>query len=350
MDMTAGTMAANGPDELHAKVVLRSSEFRLKRQDDWLALESLISRAERRGIKALNAEDLQRLPVLYRSTISALSVARSIALDRALLNYLENLSLRAFLVVYGPRGTLLQGMSRFFGHDFPAAVRSAAPHFFLALFIMAAGIAAGFILTASDEGWFSSLVPAGLAVDRGPESTREDLLTREIFAPWEGPAHAFALFANTLFQNNTMVGILCFSLGLAAGIPTILLLLHNGLILGAFLGLHYNRGLTFEIVGWLSIHGVTEITAILLCGAGGLLIADKIVFPGRYSRLQSLGIHGRVAAQIVIGAVLLFFVAAILEGGFRQLIQSTLWRYAIGWSIGTLWLLYFVKAGRREDG
>ena len=88
---------------------------------------------------------------------------------------------------------------------------------------------------------------------------------------------------------------------------------------------------------------------MLLCGAGGLLIADKIVFPGRYSRLQSLGIHGRVAAQIVIGAVLLFFVAAILEGGFRQLIQSTLWRYAIGWSIGTLWLALF-RQGRATRG
>jgi uncharacterized membrane protein SpoIIM required for sporulation len=348
MDMTAGNVAASGGEEPHAKVVLRSSEFRLRRQEDWLALEALISKAERRGIKTLGAEDLQRLPVLYRSTISALSVARSIALDRNLLDYLENLSLRAFLVVYGPRGTLLQGVSRFFAHDFPAAVRSAAPHFLIALFVILAGVTAGFLLTASDEGWFNSLVPSGLSADRGPESTREDLLAREIYAPWEGAAHAFALFANTLFQNNTMVGILAFSLGLAAGVPTVLLLLHNGLILGAFIALHYNRGLTVEILGWLSIHGVTEFTAILLCGAGGLLIADKIVFPGRYSRLQSLGIHGRTAAQIVIGAVLLFFVAAILEGGFRQLVQSTFWRFAIGWSIGAVWLLYFVKTGRSE--
>jgi uncharacterized membrane protein SpoIIM required for sporulation len=350
MPITADTTADSAPEALHAKVILRSSEFRLRRQEDWLALEALISRAERRGIKTLSAEDLQRLPVLYRSTVSALSVARSIALDRALLNYLENLSLRAFLVVYGPRGTLLQGMSRFFTRDFPVAVRAAAPHLLVAFLVLAAGIAAGFLLTASDESWFNTLMPSGIAADRGPESTREDLLTHEIFAPWDGPARAFALFANTLFQNNTMVGVLAFSLGLAAGVPTILLLLYNGLSLGAFVALHYNRGLTVEILGWLSIHGVTEITAILLCGAGGLLIADKIVFPGRYSRLQSLGIHGRVAAQIAIGAMLLFFVAAILEGGFRQLVQSTPLRFAIGWGLGALWLIYFVKAGREGDG
>src|SRR5262245_5978429 len=146
-----------------------------------------------------------------------------------------------------------------------------------------------------------------------------------------------------------MVGILAFSLGLAAGIPTILLMIHNGLIAGAVVGLHYNRGLTYEFMGWLSIHGVTEITAILLCAAGGLLIADKILFPHRYSRVQSLAIHGPVAGRIALGAIFLFFVAAILEGGFRQLVSSTDLRYAIGWGIGLLWLLYFMRAGWRKE-
>lgn len=343
------TVEPKAAAEPRAAIVLRSSEFRKRREEDWRALEDLVSRIERRGIRSLEADELQRLPVLYRSAVSSLSVARSIALDRNMLAYLENLSLRAFLVVYGPRSTLWDGIKRFFARDFPAAVRSAAPHFLIALLAMLAGVLAGFILTAGDEDWFSSLVPSGVAADRGPESTREDLLTREIYAPWPGAAQAFALFANTLFQHNTMVGILAFSLGLAAGVPTILLMIYNGLILGAFIALHYNRGLTTEILGWLSIHGVTEFAAILLCGAAGLLIADKMLFPDRYSRLQSLSVHGRVAAQIVLGAVLLFFVAAILEGGFRQLVQSTPLRFAIGWGIGALWLFYFLTAGRGRE-
>jgi uncharacterized membrane protein SpoIIM required for sporulation len=146
-----------------------------------------------------------------------------------------------------------------------------------------------------------------------------------------------------------MIGVLAFSLGLAAGIPTIALMIYNGLIVGAFVGLHHNRDLTYEFIGWLSIHGVTEFLAIWLCGAAGLLIADKIVFPDRYSRIQSLAIHGRLAASVAIGAVLLFFAAAILEGGFRQLVQSTEFRYAIGWGMGLVWLAYFLAAGRGSD-
>jgi uncharacterized membrane protein SpoIIM required for sporulation len=311
-------------------------------------LEILIGKAEKRGIRSLSAEELQRLPLLYRSVVSSLSVARSIALDRNMLAYLENLSLRAFLVVYGPRATLWQGVRSFLACDFPAAVRGAWPHLLIAFLALLTGGLAGFLLTVSDEQWFSLLVPSDLAGDRGPDSTREELLRREIFGPWQGASQAFALFANTLFQHNTMVGILAFSLGLAAGIPTVLLMVYNGLITGAFVGLHYNRGVTYEFIGWLSIHGVTEITAILFCAAGGLLIADKILFPDRYSRVQSLSIHGQVAGRIALGSVLLFFVAALLEGGFRQLVSSTELRYAIGWGFGLLWLLYFVGAGKRE--
>lgn len=331
------------------QIILRSAQFRREREEDWRELERLVTKAERRGIKSLKPQELQRLPLLYRATVSSLSVARSIVLDHNLLLYLENLTLRAFLVVYGPRATLRESIARFFAREFPGAVRALWPHFLIALLATAGGFIAGFLLTGGNEEWFYTLVPDDLADGRGPSSTREELLNEELFAPWEGIKHAVTLFASILFQHNTMVGLLSFTLGLAAGIPTILLMIYNGLIIGAFVAIHQNRGLTTEFVGWLSVHGVTEFTAIILCGAAGLLVADKILFPGRYSRVQSLATHGRVAATVVLGAVALFFVAAILEGVFRQLIQITEWRYFIGWSMGLLWLVYFMFSGRRTE-
>ena len=327
-------------------LVLRSSEFRRGREESWRELEALIGRAERRGVRSLSAEELQRLPLLYRSTLSSLSVARSIALDRNLLLYLENLTLRSFLCVYGPRTFLLEGLADFFRRGFPAAVRAVRWHFALALACLLVGSIAGFSLTLVDEAWFSALVPSALAGGRGPSSTRASLLDDEIFAPWPGPAQAFVAMSNFLFQHNTMVGILTFSLGVAAGVPTILLLVYQGLAFGAFLALHYNRGLLGHFAGWVSIHGMTEFTAILLCGAAGLAIADRILFPGRYGRIESLTVNGRMAAQVAVGAMLLFFVAGILEGGFRQLVASTPLRLVIGVATGLAWSVYFARAGR----
>lgn len=155
------------------------------------------------------------------------------------------------------------------------------------------------------------------------------------------------VFANFLFRHNATIGIMTFGLGVFGGVPTLLLLGYQGLILGAFLALHYNRGLLVDFIGWVSIHGVTEIGALILCGAGGLVIAEKILFPGRYNRLDSLAMAGKAAAGLAGGAVLMLFVAGIIEGGLRQLIASTPWRLAIGIATGVLWTAYFLSIGRR---
>ena len=109
-------------------LVLKSSEFRKGREDGWRELETLVAHVERRGVRLLSLYELQRLPVLYRAALSSLSVARTIALDRNLLLYLENLALRSFLVVYGPRISPLEGMRTFFRLDLPAAVSYRRQH------------------------------------------------------------------------------------------------------------------------------------------------------------------------------------------------------------------------------
>ena len=328
------------------ELVLKSSEFRKGREAGWRELEGLVGRVERRGVRSLSLDELQRLPILYRSALSSLSVARTIALDRNLLLYLEGLALRAFLAVYGPRVRSLEGLSAFFGRELLVAVWSARWHILIAALALLVGTVAGFMLTVQDEAWFSSLVPSGLAGGRGPSSTRADLHDREIFGPWPGAVESFGIFANVLFSHNTLVGILTFGLGMAVGIPTLLLSIYQGLPLGAFIALHYHRDLTVDFLGWLAIHGVTELGALILFAAGGLVIGEKILFPGRYSRIENLAMHGRLAAQIAVGAVLMLFVAAILEGGLRQLVQSTPLRFAIGFGVGALWLAYFCYAGR----
>ena len=48
----------------------------------------------------------------------------------------------------------------------------------------------------------------------------------------------------------------------------------------------------------------------------------------------------------------MLFVAGILEGGFRQLVASTPWRFAIGWPLARLWIAYLAaaEAAQNDDG
>lgn len=340
------TAATGGRDGYTAKIRLRSSEFRKKREAGWRDLDAFITKAEKRGIKALPARDLQRLPVLYRSALSSLSVARSIALDRNLLNYLENLTLRAFIVVYGPRTGLLRSFASFFSRDFPQAVRGAGWHILIAFAALAVGTIAGFTLVKMDPNWYRAFVPDWLAGSRGPSASYETLKESLFPEKFPGFAETFGAFASYLFLHNATVALITLVLGFAIGIAGILLTIKQGLMLGAFVAIFEKHGLTVDVIGWLSIHGVTELTAIILACAAGLMIGEKMLFPGRYSRMEAMRQHGHRAAQVTLGAIFMLFIAGILEGGFRQYITDTPTRYLIGGLSGVLWLAYFLLAGR----
>jgi uncharacterized membrane protein SpoIIM required for sporulation len=342
-------MTADTPASPRPLIVLRSAEFRRGREASWRALEDLVVRIEKGGIAKLSAQEVERLPLLYRAASSSLSVARAIALDRNLIMFLENLTLRAYLIVYAPRESALKGLADYLRRGFPAAVRACRWHILLAFVAILAGTIGGYLLVMANADWFDALTPVGLAHGRSMASTAAELRREELFAPWPGFIQSFLVLANFLFEHNSQIAILAFGLGIVGGIPTLLLLTYQGLVFGAFLALHDRRGLLVDFLGWVSIHGVTEFLAIILCGAGGLVIGEKVLFPGTHSRLDNLAINGKVAANLVGGAVLMLLIAGVIEGGFRQLVDVTAGRFAFALATAVFWLVYFLSGRRRSS-
>ena len=87
-------------------------------------------------------------------------------------------------------------------------------------------------------------------------------------------------------------------------------------------------------------------SALIICGAGGLVLAHGLVFPGSQPRLDSLRERGRHAALLVIGAVIMLFIAALIEGIFRQTVTDITARYAVAATTAIAWIAYFGFAGR----
>ena len=333
-----------------AEPQLKSHVFRREREASWRELEGLLGRAERRGgIRNLDLAELIRLPMLYFASLSSLSVARNISLDNNLLAYLESLSSRAYLMVYGVRANFWGSIVEFFRYRLPRAVRGIWPAVMLSLLALSAGAIAGYGLTISNSDWFYSFVDPALASGRTPTASTESL--REVLFE-DAETHDvedLSVFSTFLFTHNARIGMMCFALGFALGLPTLFLLIQTGLMLGAFIALYDSRGLGVEIVGWLMIHGVTELGAIVLCGAAGLMLGYAIAFPGSRSRLANLAQHGRRAAMVVMGAVFMLLIAGLLEGLGRQLINDTNTRLLIAGATLLIWLGYYVAGGRSRS-
>jgi uncharacterized membrane protein SpoIIM required for sporulation len=287
------------------------------------------------------------LPILYRGALSSLSVARETSLDLELVTYLEGLCARAYFFIYGVRTSPGRRIRAFLVHDWPAAVASLWRETLIALLLLAVGTAAGYLLVANDPSWFSAFVPEDLADGRDFNASAAKLRSTLYDGGSEG---ALAIFAAALFTHNSQVAIFCFALGFAFGVPTALLLLYHGAMLGAFFALFVSHGLGWELGGWLIIHGSTEMYAIVIAGAAGLRIGWSVVFPGTATRLAAASTAGKTAATAMVGVVLMLLVAGLLEGFGRQLVTSGVVRYAIGGGMLLLWLGFFYLPGRRHHG
>jgi uncharacterized membrane protein SpoIIM required for sporulation len=323
---------------------LRSDRFRLARETDWKRLEAIVLCLEKNRLRRISDDDLLALPVLYRQAASSLAVARETSLDAATLGYLESLVRRAWFQVYGPRISLFGWLRRFIGGEWAAAVRSLWLDVCIALAVMVSGVAVGWLLVDRDRDWFYALVGADMAQGRHPGASRAALA--ETLTGQQGD-DGLTVFSTFLFSNNAAVTIMAFGLGFAFGLPTLLLLLYNTVVLGALLWVFFHAGLGWEFAAWLSIHGTTELGAILLGGAAGLHVGRSMAFPGERSILSAMSASGRRSAQVMAGAVLMLAVAGMLEGYARQLVENPLARGAIGGAMALIWLTYFLLAGRR---
>lgn len=322
---------------------LRSDRFRLERETDWQRLEAIVVALEKNRPGRIADDDLLDLPVLYRKAASSLAVARETSLDAATLAYLESLVRRAWFQVYGPRTGLFAWLRGFLGGGWSASVRDLWLDICIALAVMVSGAVVGWLLVASDSEWFYRLVPGGLASGRQPGASAEDLA-----ATLEGTetSEGLSIFAANLFSNNSGVCILAFALGFCFGVPTLLLLIYNMALLGAMLWLFDSAGLTWEFAAWLSVHGTTELFAILLSGAAGMHIGRAMAFPGTRSIMAAAAASGRRAAQVMAGCVLMLVVAGLLEGYARQLVPTAEGRATIGGIMLVAWLAYFILVPR----
>ena len=321
-----------------------SHRFREARAGDWERLEVLLNRIEGGKAGSLREDDLFELPVLYRATLSSLSVARETSLDQDLIDYLETLSARAYFFVYGSRATVQEKLAAFFRHDWPNAVRGLWRETLASAALMLLGVLVAFWLVNHEPQWFYAFVQGDMSGGRDPAASAESLRKTLDGAD---DADGLSVFATFLFTHNAQVALIAFALGFALCVPTSLLILYNGAMLGAMIAVFASKGLGIEFGGWLAIHGVTELFAVTLAGAAGLRIGWAVAFPGDQRRLDAAAEAGRTAGLAMGGVVVMLFFAGLLEGFGRQLIVPTAARYAVAAVTAVVWGLYFY-APRRE--
>ncbi len=99
----------------------------------------------------------------------------------------------------------------------------------------------------------------------------------------------------------------------------------NGLMVGVFEYMFFQHNVGLRSVLVIFIHGTLELSAIVIAGSAGLMIGNSLLFPGTYTRLQSLQRAAKDSVKIIVSLVPIFIVAAFFEGFVTRHTGMPLW-------------------------
>lgn len=310
--------------------------------------EALLERCERLRPERLGFDELRELARLYRRATAQLARLRERGDDPEAVRSLNALCVRAYghLAVASPRAgdapRLAQRVRAALGRTWRAQLAAWA--------LLAVGVYVGAALVARDPRAAHALVPASLGYSAGGiDRLLQDPAARaEFLAPSATPPLRNLAFGSALFAHNTRVAMLSLAAGILA-VPTIVLTVYNGVVLGAFAAVFLRPPHPVEFLAWILPHGIPELTAIVLCSAGGLLLGAALLAPGRRGRAVALREASESALLLLAAAVPLLFAAAGVESFVRESALGVGARLAVAGAWGAALLGFTLLARRAHE-
>ena len=293
-----------------------------RRQPSWRDLDTLLKKAEKQGLKALDANEIRQLASLYRSVSADLARARTNQAGDLITQDLQSLATRGYSQIYqGSRRQEWQAIGSFYRWGFPAVVQRSRGYIALAtgLFLLAAMVS--WWLAWRDPTFLALVVPAHMIEQ-----------VRDRGELWTGSIVGIEPFASSnIMINNIKVSFAAVAGGMTGGLFTAIAMLFNGVLIGSVGALVGQNNLAVPFWAFVFPHGALELPAIFLAGGSGFLLARALLFPGVYRRSEALKLYGAQAAQLVYGIVPMLVLAGIIEGFFSpNPAVPDLLKYAIG--------------------
>lgn len=321
---------------------MRVSELIEKRQPFWLELEKLCDDIS--GRQGTDPETVTRFSTLYRAACADLALAESYQLPPNTVDYLHRLVARAHNQMYRSHRFQWRRWYKRIFEDTPKLVfNDPCVHLctivFWGLFLISAYLA------------YENTVWPGFAEQVVGEEQLE--MFTEMYESFGsgGTSAAMGFYVN----HNATIGLSCFVMMLFV-LPGMVTLTFNAVYLGTVFGFMFRPELgdaSVNFKNFVTAHGPFELTAIVLSAGAGLKIGLGWLKTNGYGRLDALVRTAREALPIVMCAVVLFILAAMIEGFISPTSETFLpwWvKGLVAVFSSCLLMIYFVVLGYPRPG
>ena len=287
--------------------------------------------------------DLASFPSRFRTICNHYALAKSRHYSPALAGRLHQMVLRGHQQLYRSRRNWFWPLLGFLGSGFPTTVRNKIGYFWLAMVL--------FYGPAAVCGWMSYNDPVLIysVMDEQQVAQLEymyDPQNRKPGRDMERSSDTDIRMFGYYIMHNISIGFRTFSGGMFMGLGTVFFLSYNGILLGAISG-HLSHA-PFAQVFWPFVagHGAFELTAIIISGAAGLVLAKALVIPGSQARGTALKLAAPHALRLIMGAAVMLVIAAFVEAFWSSSPFPAQIRYTVATVNWLAVIAYLALAGR----
>jgi uncharacterized membrane protein SpoIIM required for sporulation len=296
-------------------MIIDLHKFIAEERPFWSELEEFLDIVEKEPERRLDLFQVERFHYLYQRAANNLAKISTFSAERNTRLYLESLVGRAYGEIHETREKPHRlRLFHWFFNIFPQTFRKHIRAFWISLIAMMVGAAFGGFAIVADSSTKQILLPFSHLQGDPSERVKEEESVKA-----DRLKGAKTTFSSFLMTHNTKIAIFTLALGMTWGIGTLIMLFYNGVILGAVAVDYVLAGETSFLLGWLLPHGVVEISAILLAGQAGIVLAGALIGWGKSISLRMrLRKISQDLVTLIFGIMLMLVWAGIVEAYFSQ--------------------------------
>jgi uncharacterized membrane protein SpoIIM required for sporulation len=250
--------------------------------------------------------------------IDDLSYAKTFYPTSKTTQFINGLAAKQFQSIYQTKKTTYGRLFTFWKYELPLLFSKYHKIYYFTLVFFIFSVFLGVVASINNIDFVRSILG-----DSYVEMTEDNIQRGDPFGVYKD-ANELGMFVK-IALNNINVSLMTFALGILGGVGSLYMLFTNGIMLGSFQYMFFAKGLGWQSVLVIWIHGTIEISAIVIAGTAGLIMGSSFLFPGTYTRIQSLKYGSKDAVKVIIGLIPFFLLAAFFEAYVTRHTGMPIW-------------------------
>lgn len=254
----------------------------------------------------------------FTQLVDDLAYAKTFYPSSKVTHFINSQAAKIYLDIYKNRKEESNRLVTFWKYSLPLTIRRHHRVLLFMFIVFCIFFSVGFFSSANDETFVREVLG-----DDYVSMTEKNISDGNPFGVYQS-GNAFLSWI-WIMINNIIVSVKYFLKGILLGVISIKEMSKEAIRIGAFEQFFFGRGYGLKSVLTVSIHGVLELTSIIIASGAGVIMGTSYWFPGTIKRWDAFKKGTKDAVKIIVGLIPIFAVAAFFEGFVTRHAEMPQW-------------------------